>query len=123
MTLLPNVHILVTVHGGTARCQALQNLLSFNAIMFRNQDLAVAAIRDAIGLAQITIQPETRCPSLAEVGKATVIVMVDDLPHAGITIRRDNTVICFGDIDWQGGKAEWEKHRSGPSLWRDQEGA
>ena len=43
--------------------------------------------------------------------------MVDDKPHASVTLTPDNKVITFG-FKWKGGLKEWERHRTSPYSFR-----
>ena len=89
------------------------------AVTAGSADRAVAYVRDVIAIAQSTLQPEACRPgtdwrgnNFDHLGKATVVVVVDDLPYVTITLTRDNKVIASG-IEWEGPKAEWERHRGG----------
>tara|TARA_R110002074_G_scaffold185221_1_gene350651 strand:+ start:448 stop:828 length:381 start_codon:yes stop_codon:yes gene_type:complete len=117
----PNIHIIYKVHGGTLRCAALEALLSTQITggwVTDSIDHAMAYVRDVIGLAQQAVQPETYKSECCEyIGKATVVVMVDDKPHASVTLTPDNKVITFG-FKWKGGLKEWERHRTSPYSFR-----
>lgn len=111
----PNIHIIYKVHGGTVRCAALEALLYkqiTSGWVTDSIDHSMAYVRDVIGLAQQAVQPEVYKSQRYEyIGKATIVVMVDDKPHASVTLTPDNKVIAFG-FKWKGGLKEWERHRT-----------
>jgi hypothetical protein len=113
------IDIIREVRGGTARSVALEAILRdcIGSTIFErgSTDRAVAAVRDGIALAQSTLQPETFQSSWGDddqVGSATVIIVVDNVPHLCITLSRDNKVTVTGGEEWRGPKTEWEEHRS-----------
>jgi hypothetical protein len=119
-----NINIMTNVRGGTARCVAIEKILRGcigNAIYRSGSiDRAVTAVRDCIALIQSALQPETFQSSWGDddqVGSATIVIMVDDIPHFSITLSRDNEVKISGGEDWLGSEAEWRKHRS-TDIWR-----
>tara|TARA_R110000824_G_scaffold150470_2_gene321078 strand:- start:188 stop:568 length:381 start_codon:yes stop_codon:yes gene_type:complete len=118
----PNIHIIYKVHGGTVRCAALEVLLKTQITggqCSNSMDHAMAYVRDVIGLAQQAVKPEIyKSPRHEYIGKATIVVMVDDKPHASVTLTPDNKVITFG-FKWKGGLKEWERHRTSPSIFRE----
>lgn len=119
-----SINIMTSVHGGTARCEAIRKIISgctgHGSYTNGSIDKAVTAVRDCIALMQSTLHPEVFRSSWSDdeqIGSATLVIMVDDTPHFSITLSRDNEVKIFGGEDWRGAEDEWRKHRS-TDIWR-----
>ena len=109
-----SINVIYKVQGVPPRCAALNLLLrevTNGWVTDGSPERAVAYVRDTIALAQAAVQPE-RPTRYDYVGKATVVVLVDDQPHITVTLTPDNKVITSG-FKWEGTTKEWERHRSG----------
>ena len=103
-----NIQILTQVFGGTARSTAIERLFkaAFSSTSTaESKERAISTSREIVALAQSTLKKEqAQYRDHTYIGKATIVIMEDDVPVVSITLRNDNTVIVTGTEEINGWK-------------------